>query len=120
LKKRRAGPDPSFNPWSGIAKKVSQSVIPFTVGAPPPLHKTPTATDRQERFAPMQATTTASIVALRSELRRVTYGPLLPRLWHRARQEWLQAADRAAARAMRSIDHPGVLEDYQIAMHGRR
>jgi hypothetical protein len=68
----------------------------------------------------MQTTTTASIVALRSEMRRVTYGPLLPRLWHRARQEWLQAADRAAARAMQSIDHPGVQEDYQMAMLRRR
>ncbi|HEY1934396.1 MAG TPA: hypothetical protein VGG99_20500 [Acetobacteraceae bacterium] len=68
----------------------------------------------------MHTATTASISALRSEMRRVTYGPLLPRLWHRARQEWLQAADRAVARAVLTIDHPGVREDYQMAMLRRR
>jgi hypothetical protein len=68
----------------------------------------------------MQTATTASIATLRNEMRRVTYGPMIPRLWHRMRQEWHYAADRAAARAVQSIQHPGVLEDYQMAMQRSR
>ena len=104
----------------GHCKKTVTTVIPLTVAASRPVHKPCNATDPQERFAAMHTTTTASISSLRTEMRRVAYGPLMPRLWHRMCREWQYAADRSAARAVQSMDHQGVLDDYQMAALRRR
>ncbi len=68
----------------------------------------------------MHTTSTASIVAPRSKLHRVTYAPLMPRLGAVMRHRWQCAVDRAAARAVRTIDHPGVAADYRMAVQSRR
>ena len=68
----------------------------------------------------MQTAATGSIATLRHEMRRVAYGPMMPRLWHRMRHEWQCAADRAAARAVRSMEHPGVAAEYRMAADHRR
>lgn len=68
----------------------------------------------------MQTATTGSIVASRAKLCRVTDAPLLPRLWQLLRYQWQCAADRAAERAVRTVDHPGVAADYRMAVRARR
>jgi hypothetical protein len=68
----------------------------------------------------MHTAATASIIAARTKLRRATDAPLMPRLRQLVRYQWQCAVDRAAARAVRTIDHPGVAADYRMAVEDRR
>lgn len=54
--------------------------------------------------------------AIRADFRRMHRGSVLRRLWHRLMLQRERAADRAAARCMRALDHPGVRADYDTAV----
>jgi hypothetical protein len=62
---------------------------------------------------PMSAS--MSIQTLRAGQRRLSHGPLVPRLWQAMRDEWQRRLDRAAAQSVRELGHEGVLEDYRMA-----
>jgi hypothetical protein len=68
----------------------------------------------------MQTAAAASLVASRSKLCRVTDAPLIQRLRQLLDHQWQYAVDRAAARAVGTIDHPGVAADYRMAIQDRR
>ncbi len=65
---------------------------------------------------PMSAS--LSIQSLRADQRRLSHGPLMPRLWQTMRDEWQRRLDRATARAVRELGHEGVNEDYRMACRG--
>jgi hypothetical protein len=68
----------------------------------------------------MQTAATPSIAAPPTQLCHDTRAPLIPRLRQLMHHQWQCAMDRAAARAVRAIDHPGVAADYRMAVQDRR
>lgn len=84
------------------------------------MHKVSDDNKPAGKSKPMQTTAAASIVASHTKLSPTTYAPLMQRLRHLVRHQWQGAVDRAAARAVRTIDHPGVAADYRMATQDRR
>jgi hypothetical protein len=84
------------------------------------MHKVSNGNKPAGKSKSMQPTAAASIVASHTKLSPVTYEPLMHRLRQLVRHQWQGAVDRAAARAVRTIDHPGVAADYRMAAQDRR
>ena len=57
----------------------------------------------------------APVYAIRADFRRISRSSVLHRAWHAVATLHELAADRAAARGIRVVDHPGVIADYQMA-----
>ena len=55
----------------------------------------------------------------RTEQYRVSQQAVMPWLWRAIRGESQRRLDRAAAQAVRSLDHEGVREDYRMACQRR-
>ncbi len=49
----------------------------------------------------MPTASPSSVDTIRAELRRVQYGPMLPRLWHGAMMRWQRASDQRTVRSGR-------------------
>jgi hypothetical protein len=67
----------------------------------------------------MQLAGMPTIESLRMAERQRRDAPAMHRLWHALSQEWQRMRDRAVARAVSRLDHPGVAEDYRAARGSR-
>jgi len=67
----------------------------------------------------MSAIAESPVAAIRSDYRRINRSSVLHRLWHAFAVQRERAADRAAARGMLRLEHPGVIADYQSARQFR-
>lgn len=59
-----------------------------------------------------------AILPLRTAQRRVSPGPIMPRLWDTMRGEWQRMQDRTTAQSVHALDHAGVSEDFRMACRG--
>jgi hypothetical protein len=66
----------------------------------------------------MPVSASIAVQTLRTEQRRLSRGPMMPRLWQTMRDEWQRQMDRAIARSVHALDHAGVSEDYRMACRG--
>jgi hypothetical protein len=66
----------------------------------------------------MPVSASITIQSLRSEQRRLSDGPIMPRLWQAMRGEWQRRLDRAVAQSVQELGHTGVSEDYRMACRG--
>ena len=67
----------------------------------------------------MSVTTETSVAAIRADFRRISRGSMLQRVLHAVASHRERAADRAAARSMLRLEHPGVLDDDRAARRFR-
>jgi hypothetical protein len=67
----------------------------------------------------MSATTFTAAQTLRAEQGSLSDRTMVPSLWRAVRGEWQRRQDRAAARNVHWLDHPGVSEDFRMACRGR-
>lgn len=65
----------------------------------------------------MSISAESSVYTIRADLRRISRGSLLHRVWHAVATLRELAADRAAARAVRSLAHQGGSADFRLSRH---
>jgi hypothetical protein len=61
----------------------------------------------------------ASIVGQSPRAERLSHNPIVPRLWRAILHQWQRREERAVARSVFNLDHPGVAEDYRAASRFR-
>jgi hypothetical protein len=67
----------------------------------------------------MLVSASIAVQTLRAEQRRLSRGPMMPRLWEAMRSGWQRIQDRTTARWVLDLDHAGVSEDYRMACRAR-
>jgi hypothetical protein len=61
----------------------------------------------------------ASIISQSLRAEQLSHNPIAPRLWQAMRTQWQRRVERAIARSVFNLDHPGVAEDYRAASRFR-
>jgi hypothetical protein len=63
----------------------------------------------------MPVSASIAVQSSRAEQRLLSHNPVVARLWRAMQDEWQRRAQRAVARSVYRLDHPGVAEDYRTA-----